>query len=315
LNKQVFESKISDFLLFLDVEKNVSKHTLRAYECDLTQVLSFWSSIIKEVKKSKHQFEEILRKYIVSLYYKKISKTSLSRKMSTIRSFAKYLLKDGIQIKINLKTPRLDKKLPSTLTVDEIFYLLDSVQHSTLPTKFPYRDKAIFELIYATGIRCSELVEIKLQDISFEEKTIKISGKGRKQRIVLFGRKALERIHQYIKKERIALGQIKAKTALFLNFKGTKISSRSVQRIFEMFRKFLNIDSRQLTPHKIRHSFASHMLNSGANLRIIQELLGHKAISSTEIYTHISSKQLAKMCDEKHPLNKKESLIFEKPKD
>ncbi len=304
-----FRNKIKDFLVFLEVEKNVSEHTLRAYESDLGQIVKFWSKILDKEKKEKHAFNDIIRRYILSLFYKKIAKTTLARRLSCLRSFSVYLRDNGIKLNINFKTPKLDRRLPSTLSVDEIFYLLDSIKNDDLPTKYPYRDKSLFELIYATGIRCSELVKIKLTDIDFTSKAIRILGKGRKERIVLFGAKAKKILEKYIKIERPVLLKDEECNFLFLNYLGGRLTSRSVQRIFEMFRNFLKID-RKLTPHKIRHSFATHLLNQGVDLRIIQELLGHKTIATTEIYTHVSSQQLAEMCDEKHPLNSMDDLVL-----
>ena len=231
-------------------------------------------------------------------------------KTSGSQSFQQFLKSVGIKLSLNVKSPRLDKKLPSTLSVDEIFYLLDSIKNEDLPTRFPLRDKAIFELIYATGIRCSELVEIKLSDIDFEHKAICVLGKGRKERMVLFGSKAEKSMQAYLKVERFLLIKQNERDFLFLNYVGGKLTSRSVQRIFEMFRKFLKIE-RKLTPHKIRHSFATHLLNQGVDLRMIQELLGHKTIATTEIYTQVSSAQLAKMCAEKHPLNNMDHLVLD----
>ena len=305
-----FKNNIKDFLTFLEVEKNSSQHTIRAYYADLHQLINFWSRIKIKEKEISFSFDNIVRRYIVSLFYKKIAKTTLARKLSCLKSFAFFLKSVGINLSINFKTPRLDKKLPGTLSVDEIFYLLDSIKNDELPTKFPYRDKAIFELIYATGVRCSELVEIKLTDIDYESKTIRVLGKGKKERIVLFGNKAQKSLESYVKKERFLLLGNKKADHLFLNYAGGKITSRSVQRIFEMFRKFLKIE-RKLTPHKIRHSFATHLLNQGVDLRIIQELLGHKTIATTEIYTHVSSSMLAKICDEKHPLNQLDNLVLD----
>ncbi len=227
----------------------------------------------------------------------------MARKFSCLRSFQKFLKNQGVSLHLDIKSPRLDKKLPATLSVDEIFYLLDTLKPEHLPSKSPYRDKAIFELLYATGVRCSELVGTKLGDIDFNEKVIKIFGKGRRERIVLFGNKAKASIVNYLEKERSGMLKDKKVTQLFLNQAGGPLTVRSVQRIFEMYRRFLKVQ-RKLTPHKIRHSFATHLLNEGTDLRIIQELLGHKTIATTEIYTHISSQHLARMCDEKHPLNK-----------
>jgi integrase/recombinase XerC len=307
---KTFHNRVKDFLVFLEVEKNASEHTLRAYRADLGQLVVFWKKIIAKEKEVPCSFESVFRRYIVSLFYKKITKTTLSRKLSCMRSFAVFLRSMGIKLSINFKAPRIDKKLPTTLSVDEIFYLLDSIKNDDLPSKFPYRDKTIFELIYATGVRCSELVSIKVTDIDFDAKAIRVFGKGKKERVVLFGEKAKDMLLKYVKIERPLQAKFKNSDFLFLNYLGGRLTARSVQRIFEMFRNFLKVD-RTLTPHKIRHSFATHLLNQGVDLRIIQELLGHKTISTTEIYTHVSSSQLAQMCDEKHPLNDLDHLVFD----
>lgn len=306
----MLSSKVKDYIAFLEVEKNASKHTIRAYESDLGQLIEFWDDLEQRNSVGQQLFDQVIRRYIVSLFYKKISKASLARKLSCIRSFQDFLSSQGINLHISIKSPRIDRKLPSTLSIDEIFFLLDSISDKDLPTPYPLRDKAIFELIYATGIRCSELVNIKITDVSFEEKVIRILGKGRKERMVLFGSKAKEKLERYLSIERPTLLKNGDQVYLFLNYAGGQLTTRSVQRTFEMFKRFLNID-RKLTPHKIRHSFATHLLMEGVDLRIIQELLGHKTIATTEIYTHVSSQQLAKMCDEKHPLNKLNHLVFD----
>lgn len=303
-------TKKKDFLTFFEIEKNASKHTVRAYDSDLRQLFSFWDGIAKKEPAVATDFQAIVKRYIVSLFYKKISKTSLARKLSCLRSFQQFLKTNGITCTMSIKSPRPEKKLPVTLSVDEIFFLLDTITQEQLPTPFPYRDKSIFELIYATGVRCSELVNIKLSDINFDEKTIRIMGKGKKERIVLFGNKATAMIEKYFSIERPVITKGQDQPYLFLNYAGKPLTTRSVQRIFEMFRHFLHID-RSLTPHKIRHSFATHLLSQGVDLRMIQELLGHKTIATTEIYTYVSNQQLAKLCDEKHPLNNMNHLIFD----
>lgn len=297
-----FKEMMTEYLQHLEVEKNVSVHTLRAYESDLTQVVEFWERVTSKDKAVSQAFDSIVRRYVLSLYYKKLSKTSLSRKISCLRSFQTYLKHQGIELKAKLKSPKLEKRLPTVLTVDEIFFLLDKVTQEELPTKYPWRDKALFEMVYATGVRCSELVAIKINDIDFNTKSIKVYGKGRKERMVLFGSKAADIIRHYIATERALLAGLHDQGVLFLNYNGGQLTTRSVQRVFEMFRKFLKIE-RKLTPHKVRHSFATHLLHQGVDLRVVQELLGHKTLATTEIYTHVSSAELAKMCDEKHPLN------------
>lgn len=302
-----FRHKKAEFLTHIDVEKNLAENTYRAYESDLEQFYQFWEKINTE-----HTLEIPLRtaleRFLIMLYHKKIDKNSIARKLSCFQSFEKYLLKQGITLNLKLTRPRLEKKLPLYLSVDEIFHLLDTVKNEELPTKRPYRDKAIFELLYATGVRCSELVNIKISNIDFEQKTIKILGKGKKERIVLFGSKAQATLLLYLNHERSS-EQANNNSYLFLNNHDGQLTSRSVQRIFEMFRKFLKIE-RKITPHKIRHSFATHLLNQGTDLRIVQELLGHTSITSTVKYTHVTSAELIEMCDTIHPIHS-----FNKDKD
>ncbi len=310
MDTKKFHDVVTDFLTYLEVEKNASSHTLRAYLGDLKQLGTFWKRIEEKEGKESPPLKVIVRRYVVTLFYKQIAKTSLARKLSCLRSFQDFLKGEGTDLALSVATPRLDRKLPAVVSVDEIFYLLDKLKDEDLPTRYPLRDRAIFELVYATGVRCSEAVSICLSDINFAEKSIKVFGKGKKERIVLFGSKAEERLLRYLHEERNTLLKTKKsnENKLFINCQGGPISTRSVQRIFEMFRKFLNI-GRQFSAHKVRHSFATHLLNQGVDLRIIQELLGHQTIVTTEIYTHVSQQHLAQMCDEKHPLNNLDHLI------
>lgn len=298
-----FKEKLEEWLTYLEIEKNVSPHTIRAYRGDTSQFLDFWHAQIKREPILAEAFDAMLRRYVTSLFYKKTSRATLARRVCTFRSLKRFLAQQGIKLNLSVKTPRTEKKLPQILSVDEIFYLLDTVKDEQLLSRYPLRDKAIFELLYATGVRCSELVNIKLTDIDRRNRSIRIFGKGRKDRMVLFGKKAEERLLNYMQRERIRLARPEDdEEYLFLNQRGMPLTSRTVQRIIEHFRTFLKID-RTLTPHKIRHSFATHLLNQGTDLRVIKELLGHKSLATTEIYTQVSSAQLAAMCDEKHPLN------------
>ncbi len=289
-----------EFLTYIDVEKNLSENTYRAYESDLDQFILFWKTIEDNKNPQEIPLRRALERFLVSLYHKKIDKSSIARKLSCLQSFEKYAQKQGISLNLNVKRPRLDKKLPLYLSIDEITYLLDDIKNEELPTKSPFRDKAIFELLYATGVRCSELIAIRLTDIDFEQKIIKIMGKGKKERIVLFGTKALKKVRDYLDFERNIYTP--ESPFLFLNNRNEQLTSRSVQRILEMFRTFLKIE-RKITPHKIRHSFATHLLHQGADLRTVQELLGHKTIASTERYTHLGTQELIDMCDTIHPLH------------
>jgi len=304
-----FKKHKKDFLIYLSVEKNLSLHTQRAYDSDLRQFSDFWDNLPRDDQLNLG-FRQIIERFLVSLFYKKIDKSSIARKFSCFKSFERFLQGQGVKLSLKLTRPRLDKKLPIYLSENEINHLLDDVKHEELPTKRPYRDKAIFELIYATGVRCSELVNISFEHIDFTNKTIRIFGKGRKERIVLFGQKAHDRLLHYLEKERSRVKNQKEK--LFLNYRNGPLTSRSVQRVFEMFRQFLKID-KTITPHKIRHSFATHMLNKGVDLRVIQELLGHKTLSSTEKYTHVSLEKLSKICDESHPIQQMMNNTQKKP--
>lgn len=299
MKRKEFKEKVTEFITHLEVERNLSGNTLRAYDSDLKQFLLFWEDQ-ERLKVENSGLRQVIERYLVSLFYKKIDKSSIARKFSCFKSFEKFLKTYGIDLKLKLTRPRLDKKLPVYLSVDEIFHLLDNTKDEELPTRRPIRDKTVFEMLYATGMRCSELVSIRIGDIDMENKTVRICGKGSKERIVLFGDKAKNKINQYLTVERPQVHEASEK--LFLNNRGTPLTSRSIQRIIEMFRQFLKID-RPITPHKIRHSFATHMLNQGVDLRVVQELLGHKTLSSTEKYTHVSLEDLSRICDSKHPIH------------
>lgn len=289
-----------EFILYLDVEKKLSLHTVKAYDIDLNQFISFWDNLDQE-SKTILPVRQLVERYLLNLFYKKIDKSSIARKFSSFKSFERFLKKKGIVLDLNLKRPRIDKKLPVYLSVDEIFFLLDSIKDEDLKSRHPIRDKAIFELLYATGIRCSELVNIRMRDLDMAGKTIRIIGKGNKERIVLFGDKAQQKLLAYLEQERAMVKT--SDERLFLNNRFQPITQRTVQRIVEHFRIFLKVE-RKITPHKLRHSFATHLLNQGADLRAVQELLGHKTLASTEKYTHVSLEDLARMCETIHPFNK-----------
>jgi integrase/recombinase XerC len=300
-----FKKSIREFTIHLQVERNLSDHTVRAYQSDLSQFISFWEQLT-EKEKQLLTLRQIIERYLVSLFYRKIDKSSIARKFSCFKSFEKFLIPQGINLELKLKRPRLDKKLPIYLSMNEISHLLDGIKDQDLPSRFPVRDKAILELLYATGVRCSELVNIRFCDLDLQQRTIRIKGKGKKERIVLFGQKAGRKLAEYLEQERMHTQN--QDEYLFLNYRHEQLTTRSIQRVIEMFRTFLKIE-RPITPHKIRHSFATHMLNQGVDLRVVQELLGHKTLTSTEKYTHVSLDDLAKMCDTIHPIN---SLLDDK---
>lgn len=295
-----FVSYYEQFLRHLKLVRNVSEHTQRAYASDLNQLILFWESQHTHAEKKPH-FREVFDSYFVMLFQKNIDKSSIARKISCLRSFSKFLkMEHDVAITIKLARPRISKKLPSYLSPAEITHLLDTVKLEEIASNTPRRDKAIIELLYATGIRCAELVAIRLYHINFKEQTILIRGKGRKERIVLFGAPCLERIQEYLTNERTPVKQ--SSEHLFLNYRNQNITTRSIQRICALFQPFLG-PNRIITPHKLRHSFATHLINQGADLCTVQKLLGHASLTSTEKYTHVSLERLTTLCNERHPLN------------
>lgn len=293
--------EIKQFISHLKTKRRLSPHSLRAYESDLYQFLKFWKKIL-ESDTQIYSFRTIIERFLVSLFYKKVCNNTIARKFSSFSSFIFFLKSKNIFIEINLKRPRQEKKIPSYITQSALVNLLNiMVKIPIMGTSHQYRDIAIIELLYATGIRCNELTKITIQDINFKEKTIKIFGKGSRERIVLFGSKALEKIEIYCKLERKNI--IEQTEPLFLNSHQKALSCRSIQRIIKKFQVLLP-SNQKLSPHKIRHSFATHLLQQGADLRIIQELLGHSSLATTEKYIHVSIDELKKNCATMHPLEK-----------
>lgn len=294
MNYDSFVEQKKDFLTYIEVERNLSKNTYSAYDSDLTLFERFWLEHKKE-----GDISTIIERFLVHLYNKKTEKSSIARKISCFRSFESFVRSVGGTLRLKLTRPRIEKKLPTYLSVDDIEYLLDTLQDRDYKVKTIVRDKAIFETLYATGIRNSELINIRISDIDFHNKTILITGKGDKQRVVLFGDKAKKQIEKYISEIRIKYAG--KEDYLFINKKGVHLTCRTIQKICVMFSTMLPV-RKTINPHKIRHSFATHLLNAGMNLRALQELLGHASLGTTEKYTHISTADLQKMYNTIHPI-------------
>jgi integrase/recombinase XerC len=289
---------VPSFLDYLRVERNLSPHTLRAYHTDLTDFAQFWQQSIQTGAQDQ-TLQQVLERYLVGLYNRKLSKPSVARRLSCFSSFERYVSNaHKIELSLRMTRPRLDKKLPTCISQEEITYLLDGITPTDLPTPFALRDLAILELLYATGIRCAELVAIKLVDIDFQEKLIRIQGKGKKQRLVLFGKKAAEKMRRYLELERPQPQSLNE--PLFLNYQAGQLTTRSIQRICRMFERFLP-EQKTITPHVLRHSFATHLLRNGADIRSVQELMGHASLASTERYTHVSINDLIQLYQTNHP--------------
>jgi len=300
---------IQDFQIYLDVERNVSSHTQKAYIADVQEFAGFLQS--KNFIKKKDEVigvePETIRAYLGYLYRQKVKKTTVSRKISSLRAFYRYLLRNG-KIKNNpanmIQTPKAEKYIPTFLSVDETFELLD-VQDDK--SALDLRSRAMMELFYSSGLRLSELAGLDLIDIDFNQELVKVRGKGKKERIVPVGRRALKAIKEYLEKTaelRKNIDENIFKKPLFLNARGKRITTRSIARIVDEATNKSGI-GRKISPHALRHSFATHLLNAGADLRSIQELLGHKSLSTTQKYTAVNINRMMEVYDKAHPRAKK----------
>jgi len=283
---------IEKFKNYLTVEKNYSPHTIKNYLADLNEFSGFLGS--DDVSAVEYL---TVRKFLGFLRQKNVSKRSVARKLSSLRTFFRFLARDGY-IKdnpvTNVSTPKMDKKLPIFLDEKSVLALLTAPEGKTFQ---PARDRAMMETLYGAGIRVSELVGIDVNDVDFISGVIKVLGKGRKERLAPVGDKAIGAIREYMSCQKTKQAD---KKALFLNQKGNRITDRSVRRVIDKYIKRLSVKER-VSPHTLRHSFATHLLNRGADLRSVQELLGHKNLSTTQIYTHVTTERLKSVYDNAHP--------------
>ena len=290
------EKEIENFIEYLIIEKKYSKNTVTSYERDLKKFQK-----IMDNKKINNISKKDIQNYLNELN-KNQSSRSISRNISTLKSFYKYL-KINNKITINpmdqINNPKTKKALPKVLSEEEINNLLDI----KLKTNFDYRNKAMLELMYSSGLRVSELINLNLNDIDLDNDTVKIFGKGSKERIIPLNDYAKEALKEYITVHRKELFKHGENNYLFLNNHGNKMTRQGFFKILQKIAREKNIKT-ELSPHTLRHSFATHLLKYGADLRSIQELLGHSDISSTQIYTHITNEKLEKNYKEYHPHGK-----------
>ncbi len=293
------QKHIFDFLTYLRNERNVSPHTVRSYHSDLEQLSAFLGD--KDLSAVDHQ---TLRRFIAHLMQVDVKKSSIARKLSAIRTFFRYLNREGILTSNPARlvaTPRREQRLPAVLTADDAIRLMESPKaKKPADQDAMLRDRAVLETLYSTGIRASELIGMNREDIDRHDSLIRIRGKGRKERIVPIGTKALEAIDAYLGR----LDGTSDEAAVFLGPSGKRLTARTVQRILENHRKQLGLQQKA-SPHTLRHSFATHLLESGADLRAIQELLGHASLSTTQRYTHVNLDSLMEVYDKAHPKARK----------
>ena len=289
------------FIDWLRVERGYSPHTVDAYRRDVTE---FFSSFSKDTAPSSISREHV-QSYLSSLYDSN-SSASVARKMSALRTFFRYLCREGHLDHDPLSGvagPKLARHIPVFLTVDEVFSLLDEPGDQD---SFRLRDCAVMELIYSTGMRVSEVVSRDMDDIDFATGMVRVKGKGSKERIVPFGSPAAEALQKWFLQrdqltvDRIRRGHEAEREAVFLNSRGARLTARSVERLVGTYGERAGIGVR-VTPHALRHSFATHLLEMGLDLRTVQELLGHVSLSTTQKYTHLNMEHLTKVYDKAHP--------------
>lgn len=290
---------IDKYIRHIEIDRGMSANTVEAYSRDLNDFVVFCERA-GGVREPDAVDIRLARRYLAELKRGGRSRTTIARRISALRSFYRYLKKNGIvetNIFFALDTPRLDKKIPEHLSLEEVSALMDSPDTNVTDG---LRDKAVLELIYSSGMRVSELAALDLGDIDPNRLELRVIGKGRKERIVFVGGAARKAVAEYAEKGRSKLGIKQDSRALFLNRFGGRLTVRGIQRIVE---KHVNRTAilKKISPHSLRHSFATHLLNAGADLRTIQELLGHASLSTTQIYTHLSTERLRKTYDETHP--------------
>ena len=285
---------IEEFLRYLLIDKGYSQNTINSYRVDLEKFINFNKNTdINNIS------NDDLKKYIKYLKNEKLNEKSISRNISCLKSFYKFLVIEKYVSRNpsdSISIPKVKKSLPKILTEDEVLNLLDI----ELTDNFSYRNKAMLELMYATGLRVSELVDLKLQDVDLNQDIIRTMGKGSKERIIPIGDYAKEYLEKYIYEYRGTMLKKTINEYLFLNNHGNKMTRQGFFKIIKKIAKEKGID-KDLSPHTLRHSFASHLLKYGADLRTIQELLGHSDISTTQIYTHITNEELKKNYENFHP--------------
>jgi integrase/recombinase XerC len=314
------KSAVGQFLNYLRSVRNSSPHTLRSYQNDLSQFITFLTPPGVETPALADVTHLMIREFVAHLHDLNLEKSSIARKLAAIRSFFKYAVREGQVIRNPARlvaTPKLPKRIPSVLSAEDLNTFLDGIVARPVTTsgrrKRPgapsenrvlvRRDRAILELLYASGLRVSELTGLNLADMDRKELMLRVRGKGNKERIIPFGGKAEQALEAYGPTRDEILRKAGSKgnyQAVFLNHLGTRLTPRSVARIVKKYVRLINVNW-DLHPHSLRHAFATHLLADGADLRAIQELLGHSSLSTTQRYTHASIRQLLEVYDKAHP--------------
>lgn len=303
---ETISEAIGQFLEHLRFERNLSQHTLRNYAVDLAQFSDFLFQIEKRSDIRPDEIDNLtIREWMAKLHAEGKRKTSIARKLASLRTFFQFLIREGKLEKNPAKlvaTPKIERKIPVHLSAEDAVRFIETPD---LNTALGPRDRAILEFLYATGIRVGELVNIDLRHIDFRGRTVRVFGKRRKERIVPFHEPALQALMMYLTNTRPVLlanapADKRDDNAVFLNYQGTRITTRSVGRLVDKYIRRC-ADIHKISPHSLRHSFATHLLDAGADLRDIQELLGHARLSTTQIYTQVSMEKMIDVYLRSHP--------------
>jgi integrase/recombinase XerC len=291
------EEALADYLRHLALEKNASAHTVKSYREDLTQALDFFRTAQAGRPADVGQLTtRLLRGYLVWLHEQGYARATVARRLAAVRSWCRFLCRQGIlpsNPATGLRGPRQDKKLPHFLSTDDVARLLAA---PPADTPLGLRDRAILETLYSAGLRVSELTGLDVTDLDLDDGVATVRGKGRRERIALLGDVAVASVRAWL----TARGALRPGPALFLNKNGTRLSSRSVGRLLEKYLAQAGLDPRT-SPHTLRHSFATHLLDNGADIRSVQELLGHRSLATTQIYTHVTTNKLRDSYHKAHP--------------
>jgi len=294
------EDYIDQFMAYLEIERNYSPNTVSSYRTDLLDFKKFLSDVNGSLPSIREIDRLTIRSYLANLQERQLARSSVLRKLSSIRSFFKYLCQRGhldVDPTATLATPKAQRKLPEFLESSEVEALLEAPDAGTT---IGLRDRAILELLYSTGMRVSELLSLDLTDLDRQTALVKVRGKGKKERLLPVGSVAISALENYLA-YRHELGGGKSAQAIFLSQRGTRIPDRkSILRRIKKYAQAAGIQ-KNITPHTLRHTFATHMLNAGADLRSVQELLGHASLSTTQIYTHVTRERLKELHEKCHP--------------
>jgi len=300
----MLKEAINSFLNYLTVEKGFSENTVAAYRNDLYQLANFVEEEVtgRDLTPSWSSFgRQGVLSYMLNLKERNYAATTAARKVAAAKSFFSFMVAEG-NIKdnptLNVTSPRAGKSLPKAISYNQAMSLLE--QPAKLSTPEAKRDKAMLELLYASGMRVSELVSLNLDDINMDDGSVRCFGKGHKERIIPIAPRAVLTVEEYVKEARLHLSHDDVEQALFLNRRGDRLTRQGLWQILKGYAKSAGLD-KEITPHTLRHSFATHMLNGGADLRSVQELLGHANISTTQVYTHLTTEHVRRIYDKSHP--------------